>query len=134
MVTPDLRETVAAAFASAGLSFEWRAMRGDPTGIDAPIAPARLEVVVSTLDVICPRDLVSSLSAELAGALASVRRDVPALPFGIHSLTGSGSMRFAFRPAATPESVVEGLERIDSADPSTGVVGWDEQGRKWLPL
>jgi hypothetical protein len=54
-VPPGLRRSVERAFREAGLSFEWRVMRGDRTGGDAvqlgvPIAQPTLHVVVSTLE------------------------------------------------------------------------------------
>jgi hypothetical protein len=138
-VTTQQRLTVERAFDEAGLSFEWRTMRGDPTTEDSArmgvsIAQPTLDVVLSTLDAIRSADLVRALLPELAAALTGIRRNAPGLPIGFQALTGSASTRFAFRPTATPESIVEALDRIETVDASTEVAGWDEHTSQWRRL
>src|SRR6266496_2718650 len=114
-------------------------MRGDPNEADsrhsgAAIAAPALQVVVSTLDMGDPADLLHSIHAELGVALGRIRRNAPRVPVGIQSLTGSGSTRFALRPEATPASIREGLDSVLDADASSGVIGWDEQRLAWVRL
>jgi hypothetical protein len=82
-------------------------------------------------------DTMAQAWAQLSEACSGVRRAVPELPLGLHLVTATGMVWYAFRPDDTPDDVRAGIDALAEGGPGDadgGVYGWDRVAQRWVSL
>jgi hypothetical protein len=137
-VTEEMRRTVLQAMSDSGIAVGgWVPLQGEaiPAEWPGPVAQPSFSLIVAGSVDRTPEELVLELGSRLGDALARIRFVLPSLPVSINTVSDDRRRWFSFRPAASPESMRQGVAALPAVLTSEhDALGWDDVLSEWVVL